>query len=220
MNQAAETAPKGHNESPPETHKLTKALQDAKPAFVQELARARYLWHAYPRLVMSETLPEWAAEYEPRHSNSPTSTETILISADILQPAKKIEFDQEADDHLGLIQILRREMPYESKNYDEWHQRWVDQLPEVLDHLDTEDAAYLVCAGALLQSNFGIDTPFENFVEKLLKWSMHHPMSFNEVHDHLYGVDGMLSDWKSLVRADRRIKADFPEGVEEAQEEK
>lgn len=79
----------------------------------------------------------------------------------------------------------------------------------------------MVCAAAILQSHYGDKTPFEHFIENLLSHAMTHPVTYDQAYEKLTNNpdSNMLEDWQAFTRTDRRIKADFPEGIEEAKED-
>jgi YVTN family beta-propeller protein len=60
-----------------------------KPAFVADLVPARYLWHKYSRLLMNESLPQWAAE-EPALDGSPASPSAPMLESGGLMKVKKV----------------------------------------------------------------------------------------------------------------------------------
>ena len=150
----------------------------------------------------------------------------MLLESGVLVPVKIVDLNREEDEHLGTIQILRRELPYPHDRaleggLQKWCQQWVSALPAILDRLNGHtEPKNVAVAAALIESNWGDDTPFERFVANLLDEADTRPVTFDDVrHLLLDSQDGnMRDDWARLVRSDRRMKADFPNGVPEMKE--
>ncbi|HEX3682139.1 MAG TPA: hypothetical protein VHU83_06305 [Bryobacteraceae bacterium] len=188
--------------------------------FAREVVRARQIWRRYPILILTcdEELPGWIRnELPPVGSEENTLNEAGLIEQGILTPVDSTALDDADGISTGAYQILRPLLSYEViGDMDERQRAWGGYLPALFDLLTWQDTARVAVAAAIIHSAHDTNTPFEWFVSELLDDATFRSRTYDDVYRRLVDhADGNMRErWQELMRADKLIRADFPNGIQ------